>query len=715
MRSGGDHAIVVVFNDEYQKTADLDVFKRGPEAFIEWLADAEGGGLLRYNIVIASPTNVEDTFSKFLKRKGRRLYIYMSGLGRWLKDGTISIGGRYRPRLSVQAYEEAARQAGSFDEVVVIADGVDAGTESYDHSEAPSFYRAGAPMGGAAFGAWTAGGLPDFTLAVVQGLRGGATDERGGVTSESLAAFLQNTVKVTYGVRSEGEIVFTPPRQSTDSQPPPRAPERVAAHADDPAVVDDLGRRPFAEVIGARIEEVRRHQDHRPSGDTDLGFMVHIHGPWGSGKTSVLNFLKRYLQDRRWVVVEFNAWRHQRMRPPWWMLIRTIYRDAKRQLGLARVVLWLRWSLWLFLADVVPVVIALALIVLAVFLVGDYENAPKVLTAIAAAAAAVWAYSRSLVFGSARAAQTYTELRSDPLGPIVKLFRKLIRAIRRPVVVFVDDLDRCDGKYVIELLEGIQTLFRSAPVTYVVAADRKWICSSFDQTYADFGKTIGEPGRPLGYLFLEKVFQVSASVPRLSDEVQRAYWSGLLQSGDGVDPRKLEEKRKAAEAEAEKKVSGARTQEELERKVAEESGDPIAQAAIRAAAAKQITTPEAQKVTEHRLQPFAPVLEPNPRAMKRLVNAYGLHQAAHFLEGRALAPEALARWTIIELRWPLLADYLAANPDAIALMGDGADASAMPEGLRPLFASHEVREVVTSTAIGKDVLDAAAIRGLTGR
>jgi KAP family P-loop domain len=47
-----------------------------------------------------------------------------------------------------------------------------------------------------------------------------------------------------------------------------------------------------------------------------------------------------------------------------------------------------------------------------------------------------------------------------------------VKTVNRPVVVFVDDLDRCESKYVVEFLEGIQTLFREAPITYVVAADR---------------------------------------------------------------------------------------------------------------------------------------------------------------------------------------------------------------------------------------------------
>ncbi|HEX7240764.1 MAG TPA: P-loop NTPase fold protein [Longimicrobiaceae bacterium] len=531
--------------------------------------------------------------------------------------------------------------------------------------------------------------------------------------------------------------------------------EAVPMHADDPATTDHLQRRPFAEVIGARMNEVRAAQQARDGEGS--AFMVHVHGPWGAGKTSVLNFLRAYLQDEtrrgepRWVVVDFNAWRHQRIRPPWWSLLREVYAQAARQLGWRRS-LWLRvqWLWWRFRADWVPAAAALLLIVVTVALtVGalstvlsgadaspppspggesdgtakSIELALKILTALFAAGGAVLAASRSLVFGSSSAAQAYASLRSDPLSPIVRLFGKVVTAVGQPVAVFVDDLDRCDGAYVVELLEGIQTLFRTASVTYVVAADRKWICSSFEKRYGDFGEVIGEPGRPLGYLFLDKIFQVSATVPRPSPEVRAAYWTKLLHApgGAAADPEALDAARREAEERAVKKIGLAHTQEELQARIAEAAADPqsghLDEQAMRAAAARRITTPEARRATEHRLQHFAGLLEPNPRSMKRLVNAFGLHQATHFLEGRSVAPDVLARWTIVELRWPLLADYLAARPQAADDLAEGRppEDDRLAGDLKPLFGDSDVLAVVRgNVGTGGATLSAAAIHEIVG-
>jgi TIR domain-containing protein len=69
------------------------------------------------------------------------------------------------------------------------------------------------------------------------------------------------------------------------AEPTKAVEERVAAHADNPALVDELGRRPFAEVIAQRIDEV--HRAAQPATSQDAGaFVINLHGPWGSGKTS---------------------------------------------------------------------------------------------------------------------------------------------------------------------------------------------------------------------------------------------------------------------------------------------------------------------------------------------------------------------------------------------------------------------------------------------
>jgi hypothetical protein len=526
------------------------------------------------------------------------------------------------------------------------------------------------------------------------------------------------------------------------TEPPVKEPEfneRVSTHGDEPATADQLDRAHFAEVLATRIKEARptycteespgkKLKEGVEEEEKKCAFVVHLHGPWGSGKSSVLNFLRTELQtksDPKWIVVDFNAWRDQRLKPPWWTLISSIYATAHKKLHAegeagaeAAKRLWRQWLWWRMKVDLVPLLVASAcmLLLVLVILLGLNTSVDKMLTVIAGALSltgALFIASRSLALGSQKAAQAYTDLKNDPYQPITKLFEDLIKTIDRPVAVFVDDLDRCDSDYVVDLLEGIQTLMRGAPVTYVVAADRKWICSSFEQRYSGFAEPIGRPGRPLGYLFLDKMFQISAPLPHPSHETRSSYWEGLL---NVPSPEPIA--RATAEKAAQDKVATLTQPEELQAELdaAEKSADPLALPAMRAACAKRIAKQEVVAGFEHRLKAFDKLVEPNPRAMKRLVNAYAMHQSTHYLSGSRTLFDTLVRWTILELRWPLLADFLAERPECLDAIRSPLKEEDLPHvsgSLRRLFGDKQVIDVL-GEATTRSKLNTAALESILG-
>src|SRR4030095_1075794 len=107
---------------------------------------------------------------------------------------------------------------------------------------------------------------------------------------------------------------------------------------------------------------------------------------------------------------------------------------------------------------------------------GSMAATAESLSKIAALIATVWgaliAINRSLLFGSARAAKDYTELVNNPTEDIKTRFALLIQRLRPyHLAIMIDELDRCKSEYVVELLEGIQTLYREAPVVFIIAAD----------------------------------------------------------------------------------------------------------------------------------------------------------------------------------------------------------------------------------------------------
>jgi hypothetical protein len=537
-------------------------------------------------------------------------------------------------------------------------------------------------------------------------------------------------------------------------EPPPPTPdgttttgpeETVPTHTDNPATVDELGREGLARVLARRIRDMREQETRAGDAEHPRGrsFLVHLHAPWGMGKTSLLNFLRRELGPTRgepWIVVDFNAWRHQRIAPPWWWLMIALYHQGLKELKeidppRARSLVLREW--WWRLKGGLPGVVMLLLGAIGIVVVWqagffdalwggetDISTLTSFLVAVAAIVTpllTIWgalrAGSRWLLTTSARGARAFIQNTRDPMETVQAHFGDLVSWLHYPVAVLIDDLDRCKGPYVVELLEGIQTLFRDQPVAYVVAADREWLSDAYQEEYRDFVSAADEPGRPLGYLFLEKTFQMSVTLPAPVGDARDAFWDRLIRPGDGVDRAELAEARKQADAD----FAGLASEDAIRRKLVEEPGSTPAEVqARREAAAVQLATPAAAKEAEHALRDFTGLLDPNPRAMKRLVNAYGIARGIETLGGDNLAGGSVAQqqtalWTILSLRWPRLADHLAGTPGDVALVGDaGAVLDSVPESLRPLFRDQRVVDVVTGDGV-EARLDAATVGRCAGQ
>ncbi|MEO8067722.1 MAG: P-loop NTPase fold protein [Flavobacteriales bacterium] len=530
-----------------------------------------------------------------------------------------------------------------------------------------------------------------FTESFIAGLSGAAADASGAVTTASLYEHLTNVRKTLLDegrsarlshrggapFRLTGKPVQqnAPPTEQATSTDPPPTPDvpptpaidrNVPTQLDIASTVDQLNRRPFARILGRRIWEVneKRKEKDTPEHEKNGAYIIHLHGPWGSGKSTVLNFLREEMRPKDdptgWVVIDFNAWRTQSTRPPWWTLVREVHRQARMQVPFKyKRGIWWHWVAWRWTMAVGPWVIAAAVMVTVAFLLKGLGTAQELIAGVIAGAITLATLGRSLLFGSSKAADSFMDQRKDAARPVKERYTKLIRAIAQPVIVFVDDVDRCDKSYVVELLEGIQTLFRDAPVTFLIAADRKWICRSFEKHYEDFNQSVGEPTRPLGYLFLEKLFQLSVSLPPLSQGLQKEFMKALLLKAK--DPAQAEKVLEAAEQAAERKLDAMPGKADVDRLI-DSTTDVVEKQALQRADAKRLASVTHDPARQHELEPFAELLEPNPRAMKRLLNAYGMQQSLHRLEDRRVPAEHLARWTIIELRWPLFAEHAVAFP-----------------------------------------------------
>jgi hypothetical protein len=217
---------------------------------------------------------------------------------------------------------------------------------------------------------------------------------------------------------------------------------------------DKLNRAPFAD----RIADVLRGL---PNG---AGLVVGIHGPWGDGKTTVLNLLKNNLaDDEDTAVVEFNPWR---------------FTDEPSMLaGFFRV---------------------LAAAIRAKLTTKGEDIAGWVEKIGSYAAVANDRFGKAAKIAGDVADVGLEELRT-------RLFDALAKANKR-IVVLVDDIDRLDKHETHTLFRLIKACADFPNVCYVLAFDDVAVAKALGERY-------GTGDEASGRAFLEKIIQVPLKLP----------------------------------------------------------------------------------------------------------------------------------------------------------------------------------------------------------
>ncbi|EPN9336286.1 KAP family P-loop NTPase fold protein [Enterococcus faecalis] len=79
----------------------------------------------------------------------------------------------------------------------------------------------------------------------------------------------------------------------------------------------------------------------------------------------------------------------------------------------------------------------------------------------------------------------------------------------KKVIVFIDDLDRLEGKQIIDILRAINTVADYGGMTYILPFDKRYVCSAIEEYL---------PKNQNGDEFIEKLIQVPIALPELTRE-----------------------------------------------------------------------------------------------------------------------------------------------------------------------------------------------------
>ncbi|MGW5741352.1 P-loop NTPase fold protein [Amycolatopsis sp. NPDC003861] len=512
-----------------------------------------------------------------------------------------------------------------------------------------------------------------------------------------------------------------PPAEKRVDRPDVQEKSDVEWTTDTPTDVDLLKRDALAEVLAARIVETReRHPD--------TSLIVHVDGEWGAGKSTLLGLLGRRLTGEGLLVTPFDAWQQSRLSPPWWALLtavrNAIVQDrgwwAQRRLKLKELAARARRSGAPFVLSAILLVLCaggVGLLVRAI--VGTQQPGSEWLKVALSAIAAVgvlWpgvrVAGRVLLWDSAGGARLFEQTGANPMGRVAEHFDWLLRQSGKPVVLFIDDLDRCKHDYVVEVLEAVQTLLRAAPggrgggppaAYVVVSADGYWIRQSFSTWYAEFDEEGRQPAGRLGYQFMDKLFQLTVPMPALGTAAQRRFLGHLLNVTDGdTDLRKA-----PAAVEARGRIQAAAGDEGRILAALDAIAEPEIRSAVAVDAVRAVAAPETQANTEHMLRKFAPLIGSNPREIKLFLNTYSILRAVRTLEGQTPETGLLALWAVLRVRWPAVADHLQRRPASVLGIREPQWCPELfPEHLLDVVRGKELRAVVGDPVHGPLTEDA---------
>ena len=213
--------------------------------------------------------------------------------------------------------------------------------------------------------------------------------------------------------------------------------------------------------------------------------VISLDAPWGAGKTTYLNLWTRYLQNDRFSVINFNAWETDFIEDPFLAISGEItkglsslatdnkkfqditkeYRDSVKKIVATQL---LRTGL-----SMIPY--AGKYIVQAIDDIDDVEKelSEKQISNYDDAISAFKALNTSL---------------SD-------IAENLYKETDRPLVVIVDEMDRCRPSYAVKFLEIAKHLFLVEHVVYVIAINRRELSHSVKVVYGSEFDATGYLGR----------------------------------------------------------------------------------------------------------------------------------------------------------------------------------------------------------------------------
>jgi predicted KAP-like P-loop ATPase len=227
---------------------------------------------------------------------------------------------------------------------------------------------------------------------------------------------------------------------------------RIKIITDEPILEDDAV--DFVNY-GEKLAEIIRNSTPR--------FSIGIFGGWGTGKTTLMSMIRKNLEsDEKIVTVWFDAWRYEKEED---LAVIPFLRTVSLTIDKSKAVDW----------DLVKNGIRRTAIA--------FLKSTKVTYGIKDVASAEIDFGKALI-GDGSVGNDHNSIYYHVTGFLEKALKDLRKKDEDyRIVIFIDDLDRCNPGRALEVLESIKSFFDIEGIVYVVDMDSNTIDSLVKKKY----------------------------------------------------------------------------------------------------------------------------------------------------------------------------------------------------------------------------------------
>lgn len=264
--------------------------------------------------------------------------------------------------------------------------------------------------------------------------------------------------------------------------------EEIEVPEDEPFKNDALKRQPVVEFVRDLIKQL------------EGPFVLALDSPWGTGKTTVVRMLRASLKKDGITSVYFNAWKEDYVSDPLIPMVAAIDElqvadpEAGKQFGE-------RMATVKKVASKVAKRGLVAAVKLATLNTVDVDEVVEDVLASSAGEVA------DDVIESFKQEKASLDRFRDALDEAVKTIDP--DGTSKPLVFFIDELDRCRPTFAIELLERVKHLFDVKHIVFVLSIDKKQLEAI---TAAVYGERIDAPD------YLRRFFDLELGIPAAAAE-----------------------------------------------------------------------------------------------------------------------------------------------------------------------------------------------------